>query len=113
MRMRKRHIILLIPVLSMGVVGAWLVAPLSRINRENFERIHKGMTIDEVRAVLGEPEPIIAEFMIGDADWLVHPQCWRDGPNIIAASFRDGTVYAKYLQLATPWEMLSWYAKRG
>jgi hypothetical protein len=54
--MRKR--LLMIPgcvasVLFAGFVTLWLTAPKHRITKENFDAIRKGMTEEEVEAILG------------------------------------------------------------
>jgi hypothetical protein len=38
---------------------------------------------------------------------------WSSGPNWITVSYAGGRVYGKSIHLATPWETLQWYAKKG
>jgi outer membrane protein assembly factor BamE (lipoprotein component of BamABCDE complex) len=56
--MRKRLLILLVCLISVllaGYVTLRLTAPRHRITEENFAAIQKGMTEEEVEAILGAP----------------------------------------------------------
>jgi hypothetical protein len=57
--MRRRPLLLGAGLLALvGVAGAsylWATYPRSGVTRGNFERIHDGMTLSEVEALLGEP----------------------------------------------------------
>ena len=87
MRFPRRRTVWRSAVLLLVVVaGAWLFAPPSKINRENYKRIREGMTQEEVTLILGEP-----------TEGLV-------SPSTMARCER------KYLWLADTWETLTWYA---
>ncbi len=42
-----------------------LVACTSKLNDENLRKIHSGMTIDEVKAILGNPTDVQTADMLG------------------------------------------------
>jgi hypothetical protein len=95
MRRRKLLVALvgLAVVVTVGVV-VFLSEPPSQITRENFEHIHRGMTREEVDAILGPPgdhrtsrgenySPVKA----GPATWQADPDeywpglaTWHDAP---------------------------------
>ncbi|HEV3079865.1 MAG TPA: hypothetical protein VGY66_08805, partial [Gemmataceae bacterium] len=73
-----------------------------------FERIQKGMTLEQVEAILGERPPF-ASGSLGKFYLM-----WQDGPSWIDVAFADGdnTVRDKELHLATVPEILTWYGKK-
>ena|SRR5438552_749069 len=124
MRLPRRRILWLGAVLLLAViVGAWFLVPRSRITQANFERIHKGMSEEEVRAILDEPyagarrENQAAAFW-PDADpvgrpFLVERVVWHRGPDWIRVTFINDAVFNKQIHLATLWDTLTWYAEEG
>jgi hypothetical protein len=64
------------------VLGVYLLLPMQGITKRNFDRIEKGMTIEEVKAILGEPRD-------GDDKGFI----WRraDGTHVFVM-LKDGKV---------------------
>ena len=88
--------------------------PRIRINRDNFDRIKGGMTLAEVKKILGEPEPALFA--------PPHVTIWQAGPNWIHVAFNPVGFLEdqvgegegdKEIHLATPLVTLEWYAKKG
>ena len=72
------------------------------------------MTEEQVIAILGSAEIYAA----GPEDHgpEVHNRrmvLWKNGPNRIVLFFDDDRVWLKKADLATAWETLQWYAKKG
>jgi len=68
---RKRRLVLASGIAAVAVlaVAVCLLLPSSKINRRNYKKIHEGMTLAEVEAVLGPPRndttgPVMA--VVGD-----------------------------------------------
>ena len=59
------------------VASAWVVMPRSRITQANFDRIQKGMSLDEVTAILSARE-------LGSASLGVAQVNWHEGENWIS-----------------------------
>jgi hypothetical protein len=82
----------------------------------NFERISKGMTAEQVMAILGGGGQLWMEGQIGghkvvrreDFRWT-----WTNGPNFIKVHFENGKVYEKAIHLATAWESIQWYGEEA
>jgi hypothetical protein len=112
-KLLKRWYVWLGLVLVLGLAGSVtliFVSP-SRINQENFDRIQKGMSIEEVEEILWEDGShwVIQTF----GTWRAHHR-WESGPNWIRVDYvNNGIVDDKELHLATVWETLQWYAKKG
>jgi hypothetical protein len=58
--MRRRRLLLVAGALALlGLAGLatflWLTTPPPGVSRDNFYRLRKGMTLQEVEAILGEP----------------------------------------------------------
>jgi hypothetical protein len=118
-KLLKRWYLWLGLVLLLGLAGsvALIYANPGRITQANFDRIQKGMNYDEVIAILGESR------FGGDLDLDVIDLKWREGANWISVAFNisadlEGQPFGwivcdKTLHLATPWETLQWYAKKG
>jgi hypothetical protein len=110
-RLFKRWYVWLGLVLLLGLAGSValiLVSP-SRINQENFDRIRNGMTIGDVEAILWQNDPL-AGRTLGDMNGV---HSWESGPNWIDVHFANAMAEGKELHLATVWETLQWYAKKG
>jgi hypothetical protein len=105
-------------VLLLGLAGSVvviLVSP-SQITQANFDRIQEGMNKAEVTALLGAVDGHLATHRRPVPGVIpVAGGFWRDGPNWLSVSFDndDDTVSAKEIHLATAWETLQWYAKKG
>jgi hypothetical protein len=115
----------LLLLLGLSTSAALIYYSRGRISQANFDRIQKGMSEEEVIAILGEPtyddRPVV---ILGNAEadsarwgegcpmwgWGHY---WRDGPDRITVGFENGKVRAGELHLATAWETLRWYAKKG
>ena len=109
MRLVRRRILWLSAAVLLAVAtgGIWLLALESRINRENYALIRHGMTAEHVYAIFGQSRPAISK---ADPVWS---NTWHDGPNWIAVNFMLGEARNKEIHLATPWQMLNWYARKG
>src|SRR5438874_355643 len=56
--MKRRCVVLCAFALCLALLGAGLVRrSYDPLNPQNFAKIRKGMTQDEVRAILGDPDP--------------------------------------------------------
>jgi hypothetical protein len=100
----KRWYVWLGLVLLLGLTGsvALIYSSRSRVNLENFDRIQKGMSLEEVEAILGKGK-------VFDDDAYK----WNDGLNTIIVTFGHGRVEYKIRDLYTTWEAIEWYAKKG
>jgi SmpA / OmlA family len=113
MRLPHRRILWLsAAVLLAVVVGAWSLVPRSRVDRGNFDRIQNGMTRDEVMAILGQPTPQPQASPFYSDGW---EETWSDGPSTILVRFQASNrqVIAKDARLASAWQTLTWYARKG
>ncbi len=75
----------------MSVVDPW-------VNRENFDRIQLGMTMDVVEGILGGPgEEQYASSSFGDGYiWYTEaPMAWSGEPGNVVLRFQDGVVTTK------------------
>ena len=52
--MRRRALVLGIAVVSLGLIAVW-----ATVSASPFRRVHEGMTLDEAKALLGEPDLFI------------------------------------------------------
>src|ERR1700722_18496655 len=60
--MKKRHLLLLgsLPVAVVAILGVLAVAsPSPRVTKANFDRVQEGMTLNEVRGILGKDSIIV------------------------------------------------------
>ena len=86
----------------------------SQISRVNFERISKGMTVEQVTVILGEGGQLWAEDVIGSYTPVrLEYFRWANGPNYIGVQFVNGKAYEKDIHLATAWESIEWYAEEA
>jgi hypothetical protein len=124
MRLARRRILWLSTALLLAlVVGAWCFVPRSRVTLANFDRIHKGMSWDEVLGILDDPYPGARTNGETEEFWQNLNPCgtavlmtgvvWHKGPDSICVQFDNSKVVHKEIHLATPWETLIWYAKHG
>jgi hypothetical protein len=99
-------------ILLLAIVVSFL-APRSRINQENFERMQVGMCKSEIEAILGEADR--PKNRVGFSFVWQEYGFWSSGPNWIEVYFenRDQGLSRKTLHLATLGETLQWYAKKG
>jgi hypothetical protein len=102
-------------VLGLAASAGMILANPSRVNQENFDRIRDGTTEEDVIGILGEgiTEPPLS------LDLWTETIYWENGPDVIRVKFdvtdtpRSTEVFRKSFHLATPWETLQWYAKKG
>jgi hypothetical protein len=113
MRLRRPTICLAAACLSVVIVGAWFLAPRSRINQDNFDRMQVGMCKSEIEAILGEADR--PKKHLGFSFVWQEYGFWSSGPNWIEIYFENKNegLSRKTLHLATLWETLQWYAKKG
>jgi hypothetical protein len=106
-------------VLLLGLAGsvALICSGRGRITQANFDLIQEGMTEEQVIAILGSAEIYTAG---PEVHFLRMPEVhnyrrvlWKNGPNRIVVIFDGGRVWIKEADLATAWETLQWYAKKG
>jgi outer membrane protein assembly factor BamE (lipoprotein component of BamABCDE complex) len=71
-----------------------LVACGSLINQANFEKIHTGMTMAQVTAILGEPTESSSVYV---AVFSGTVSKWKAGEVTITVQFVNGKVVAKQL----------------
>jgi hypothetical protein len=102
----KRWYVWLALVLLLGLAGstALIYSGQSRITQENFDRIHNGMSLAEVEAILGEHN---SDWSIAHAPVDMHG--WRSGPNLIAIYFKDDKVEMKDARFATALDSVKWH----
>jgi hypothetical protein len=110
-------------VLLLGFAGgaALIYANPSRITQANFDRIHKGMSWEDVLGIMDEPYLGARECFWEDFGPLRRlnvdavATAWQRGPDWISVGFDldSGKVVDKEIHLATTWETLTWYAKKG
>lgn len=65
----------------------------SKVNKENFEKIQKGMTVEEVTEILGDPTDaggVAAD--VGPVDVSAQTYTWEDGDKKITVTFLNGKV---------------------
>ncbi len=53
------------PRRSLAVAALLLVTACSQLTEDNLQKIHNGMTTDEVKAILGEPTNVQASGVLG------------------------------------------------
>jgi hypothetical protein len=106
-------------VLLLGLAGsvALVCSDRGRITLANFDRIHEGMTLENVEAILGASESWgwrrLHKVEDPIDDGLIEDHGWRGGPNWMQVGFVDDRVHDKQIYLPTALETLRWYAKKG
>jgi hypothetical protein len=94
---RRRLLLSLVLLVALAVAGvgvvAWLAGPKHRINRESLSQIQRGMTLQEVKDLLGGPPGDYSRSALVVRYW--------PGPQWIGEDFaiqvwfdRQGRVYA-------------------
>jgi hypothetical protein len=78
--------------LTMAVCVCLVSCSGSKISQENFEKIHTGMTMAQVQAILGEPTE---SSSVGVAGFLGGTSKWQAGEVTITVQFFSGKVIAK------------------
>jgi hypothetical protein len=111
MRLPRRRTLWLTAALLSMVVGAWFLAPRSRITQANFDLVQTATSKEKVLEILGPPSNIFRPPM-GTSGWS-ELYWWQSGPTHIELSFFDEKVQARRAHFATPSETLLWYAKKG
>jgi hypothetical protein len=117
-KLLKRWYVWLGLLLLLGLAGtaALFLVSQTRITQANFDRIQKGMTIEEVEELLGKEheEPwstkSSAALAMYEAQELYR---WEQGRSKIIVTFQRGKVRQKLALFASPLENLRWYAKKG
>ena len=100
MRLPRRRILWLTAALLLAAgLGAWCFVSRSRITQENFDRIQKGKTYDDVTGILGEATPRLGSGVVSGTC----EEGWGNGPSSIIVEFKtsNGKVVATKLHLAT------------
>lgn len=93
--------ILAVPTMLAAIM--WLTAHEQTVTRENFKRVMPGMTFDEVRAILGEPESLESVgrqelYRAGTIRWISRPRHffdWDVGAPFIEVHFEKFAVTHK------------------
>lgn len=68
----------------------------SRVTRENYDRIHDGMSVSEVEGILGKPDKDKrAGFAFGDVDASGGVMVWESGDKMISVTVAQGKVVVK------------------
>jgi len=99
-------------LLLTAVVAGPRFMPRSKVTQENYNRITHKMTIAEVIAILGEPDPdppVLVPLHAPRGDGELQ---WSHGPDKIAVYFDSGRVLFPRIHMATAWESTTWYAKK-
>jgi hypothetical protein len=122
-RLFKRWYVWLGLVLLLGLAGsvALICSSQSRINQANLDRIQLGMSRGEVEDILGQTEvwtvydlrekkTAVEFFPMRPAPDTGH---WYNGPSYIFVQFEDSKAVLKLGRIATAWQTLQWYAKKG
>jgi hypothetical protein len=66
----------LVLLLALGGFLVWIWEPWNAITRDNFRRIHRGMPMEEVEAILGEPSSTqnqgrVRKWRDSDGNWII------------------------------------------
>src|SRR5437879_5335000 len=93
------------------MIGAWFFVPRGPITQGNYDKLCEGMSEAEVHAILGKPTESCEADPHGIGIDLL--QLWRNGADAIVVGFDNGALFIKDIHLATVWETLTWYAKKG
>lgn len=74
------------------LLAALLAGCASKINQDNFDRIHSGMTMKQVRNLLGKPTES-SSFGVGDLSGT--SATWKGRDGTITVQFFNAKVQAK------------------
>jgi hypothetical protein len=83
---------------GVAVVFLCLVSCGSRLNRENFDKIHEGMSPSEVRDILGKPGDASDTKILGLSGGEA---VWKDGKTTITVHFLNDKVISKRMSKST------------
>jgi outer membrane protein assembly factor BamE (lipoprotein component of BamABCDE complex) len=93
--MKETHAAKLIGVVVLlGLCALCLVACGSRINQDNFEKVQTGMTLAQVKVILGDPTE---SSSVDVAVFSGTVSKWKAGDVTITIQFVNGKVVAKQL----------------
>jgi len=98
-------------VLLLGLAGsvALICSGRGRITQANFDKIKRGMSEEDVKAILGRAETVGGGVDVKRYDRLR----WSRGPSWIQIEFVNDGVNQRHIHLATTWETFIWHAKSG
>jgi uncharacterized protein DUF3862 len=71
-----------------------LAACGSRLNQENFDKVHEGMSQKEVREILGEPVDASGASFLGLSSGEA---VWKDGKTTVTVRFLNDKVVSKQM----------------
>jgi outer membrane protein assembly factor BamE (lipoprotein component of BamABCDE complex) len=78
--------------LGVAILLVCLAACGSRLNQENFDKIHEGMSQKEVREILGEPVDASGASILGVSGGEA---VWKDDKTTITVHFLNDQVVSK------------------
>lgn len=78
--------------LGVAIVFLCLVSCSSRLNQDNFDKIHEGMSRSEVRDILGKPGDASDTKILGLSGGEA---VWKDGKTTITVHFLNDKVVSK------------------
>jgi len=82
--------------LAAAALCASLPVGCSKVGEGNYERIKDGMTVEEVKSILGEPtRQAGGEVAVGDLSVGGRTMTWQEGEKRIVVTFANGKVVAK------------------
>ena len=80
--------------LGVAILLLCLAACGSRLNQENFDKIHDGMSPKEVREILGEPVDTEGRSFLGIS---TGEAVWKDEKTTITVHFLNDKVVSKHM----------------
>jgi len=80
--------------LGVAILLLCLAACGSRLNQENFEKIHEGMSQKEVREILGDPVDASGASFLGLSSGEA---VWKDDKTTITVHFLNDKVISKHM----------------
>ena len=80
--------------LSVAVLLLCVAACGSRLNQENFDKIHEGMSQKQVREILGEPANAEGRSFLGFSSGEA---VWKDDKTTVAVHFLNDKVISKQM----------------
>ena len=80
--------------LGVAVLVLCMAACGSRLNQENFDKIHEGMSQKEVREILGEPVDASGASFLGISSGEA---VWKDDKTTVAVHFLNDKVISKQM----------------
>ena len=79
-------------LIAAAVLSTLLAACASKINQDNFDRIHSGMTMEQVQALLGKPSGSSSMALGGFSGTSA---TWKGSDGTITVQFLNDQVQAK------------------